>query len=149
MRLRMAAIHALAAGGMRKDSRMLKGFQVAGRVEPDTCRIVFSIRGDIDSRLLIDRYIEIYSEVAAPWTYDRVFDYRRSDGLVERDDIARMAAWWAERIPTDCPETKVAVIVNNTLDLARARSVSDLFPKDIRQTFLSIDDALSWLDERT
>ncbi len=126
---------------------MPKGFQVAGRIEPDNRRIVFSIRGDIDSRVLIDRYIEIYGEVADPWTYDRVFDYRRADGLVERDDVARIAAWWARRIPADCPQTKVAVIVNNALDLARARSVSDLFPKDVRQTFLSIDDALSWFGQ--
>jgi len=124
-----------------------QGFQVTGRVEPETHRIVFSIRGQIDSRVLIDRFIEIYNGVDAPWTYDRVFDYRRSDGLVEHADVGRIAAWWAGHIPDDAPHTKVAVIVNNPLDLVRARSVGDQFPKDDRQTFLSLDDALSWLDE--
>ena len=126
---------------------MPQGFQVAGRVEPGTRRIVFSIRGQIDSRVLIDRYIEIYSNIAAPWTYDRVFDYRRSDGLVEHIDVERIARWWADHIDPDYPRTRVAVIVNNPLDLLRARGVADLFPKEERQTFLSIDDALSWLDE--
>ncbi len=126
---------------------MPQGFQVTGRVEPETRRIVFSIRGQIDSRVLVDRFIEIYAGVDAPWTYDRVFDYRRSDGLVELVDIDRIADWWAAHIPADAPRTKVAVIVNNPLDLVRARSVSDQFPKDDRQTFLSLDDALSWLDE--
>ena len=126
---------------------MPQGFQVAGRVEPETQRIVFSIRGQIDSRVLIDRYIEIYSGIAAPWTYDRVFDYRRSDGLVEHVDVERIARWWADHIDPDCPRTRVAVIVNNPLDLLRARGVADLFPGEERRTFLSIDDALSWLDE--
>ena len=126
---------------------MPQGFQVTGRVEPDTHRIVFSIRGQIDSHVLVDRYIEIYSAIDAPWTYDRVFDYRRSDGIVEYADIDRIAGWWAEHIAPDSPRTRVAIIVNNSLDLARARGVSDQFPKDDRQSFLSLDDALSWLDE--
>lgn len=127
---------------------MPQGFQVTGRVEPETRRIVFSIRGQIDSPVLIDRYIEIYTGVDAPWTYDRVFDYRRSDGLVELADIDRIAEWWAAHIPADAPVTKVAVIVNNPLDLVRARSVGDQFPNEERQTFLSLDDALSWLEEK-
>ncbi len=126
---------------------MPQGFQVAGRVEPDTRRIVFSVRGEIDSRVLIDRYIEIYSGIDAPWTYDRVFDYRRSDGLVAHADVARIAQWWASQIDAACPHTRVAIIVNNPLDLLRARGVGDLFPREERRTFLSIDDALSWLDE--
>ena len=127
---------------------MPQGFQVTGRVEPDTRRIVFSIRGQIDSRVLIDRLIEIYSGIDAPWTYDRVFDYRRSDGIVEHADVDRIAQWWAARIDPDCGRTKVAIIVNNPLDLLRARTVSDQFPKDDRQTFLSLDDALVWLDTK-
>ena len=126
---------------------MPQGFQVAGRVEPDTRRIVFSIRGRIDSRVLIDRFIEIYSDIEAPWTYDRVFDYRRSDGLVEIADVERIAQWWAGHIDPDCAMTRVAVIVNNPLDLLRARGVGELFPREERQTFTSIDDALSWLDQ--
>ncbi len=126
---------------------MLQGFQVTGRVEPETRCIVFSVRGQIDSRILIDRFIEIYAGIDAPWTHDRVFDYRRSDGLVEHADVDRIAAWWAGHIPADAPRTRVAVIVNNSLDLIRARGVSDQFPKDDRQTFLSLDDALSWLAE--
>lgn len=126
---------------------MPQGFQVTGRVEAQTRRIVFSIRGQIDSRELIDRYIEIYSAIEAPWTYDRVFDYRRSDGIVDHADVDRIAAWWAQHIAPDAPRSRVALIVNNPLDLVRARGVSDQFPKDERQTFLSLDDALSWLDE--
>ncbi len=127
---------------------MPQGFQVTGRVEADTRRIVFGIRGQIDSRVLIDRLIEIYSGIDAPWTYDRVFDYRRSDGLVEHADVDRIAQWWAARIAPDCARTKVAIIVNNPLDLLRARTVSDQFPKDDRRTFLSLDDALVWLDTK-
>ncbi len=126
---------------------MPQGFQVVGRFEPETRRIVFNIRGRIDSHHLIDRYIDVYSGIAQPWTCDRVFDYRRSEGIVEYADVQRMAAWWADHIDPGCAPTKVAIIVNNPLDLVRARSVSDLFPKDVRHTFLSLDDALSWLDE--
>ena len=126
---------------------MPQSFQVAGRVEPETRRIVFSVRGHIDSRVLIDRFIEIYSGIEAPWTYDRIFDYRRSDGLVEHVDVERIARWWAGHIDPDCTRTRVAVIVNNPLDLLRARGVADLFPREERQTFQSIDDALSWLGE--
>jgi hypothetical protein len=126
---------------------MAQGFQVTGRAEPDRRRIVFSIRGHIDSRVMIDRFIEIYSGVDSPWTYDRVFDYRRSDGLVEYPDVLRLADWWAGYIDPDCGRRRVAVIVNNPLDLVRARATGGLFPKDEVQSFLSLDDALSWLDE--
>ncbi len=125
---------------------MAMGFQVTGRVEPQTRRIVFSIRGAIDSRVMVDRYIEIYAGIDRPWTYDRVFDYRRADGMVEIHDIERMAQWWNARLPAEAPGTRVAVIVNNPLDLVRARTVGNLFPKDERRTFASLDDALSWLD---
>ncbi len=126
---------------------MPQGFQVTGRVDADARRIVFSARGEIDSRVLMDRIIEIYSGIAEPWTYDRVFDYRRSDGLIEFVDVERLAAWWAAHIDPDCAPTKVAVIVNNPLDLARARSAGPLFPKDQVQSFLSLDEALRWLEE--
>jgi hypothetical protein len=126
---------------------MPQGFQITGRVESAARRIVFNVRGEIDSQVMVDRCIEIYASIDAPWTYDRVFDYRRSNGTVEFADVTRLAKWWAGHIDPNAPRMRVALIVNNPLDLVRARAVSTQFPNDDLQTFLSLDEALTWLDE--
>ncbi len=124
---------------------MRSAFHVTSQIDDDNRRIVFKMAGEIDSDLLIDKWIEAYSTLAEPWLYNRLFDYRRAHGLVEYEAITRFAEWWAVRVGKIIYSSKVAVIVNNPLDLARVNVVANLFPMDIRQSFESLDDALEWL----
>ncbi|MDI7774811.1 hypothetical protein [Asticcacaulis sp. EMRT-3] len=126
---------------------MASGFHVSARIDEDERLIVFRMSGLIDSRILIDRWIDTYSGLAEPWLYNRLLDYRRSEGIVEFDEIIRFAHWWDERTAGVDYTSKVAVIVNNSLDLVRVNVVSRQFPRDIRKSFMTLDEGLSWLGE--
>ena len=121
-------------------------FHVTHQVDEDNKRILFKISGHVDSDALIKKWQETYASIAEPWTYDRLFDYRRAEGLVDFDVVVRYAAWWHELVGDRHYESKVAVIVNNPLDLARVHVVANLFPMDRRESFTCIDDALNWLN---
>lgn len=122
-------------------------FKVTSRIDEDGKRIVFKIAGYIDSEALIDSWIETYASLAEPWTYDRLFDYRRADGLVDFDTMIRLSNWWHERLSGRTYTSKIAVVVNNPLDEARVHTIAKLFPYEQREAFLSIHDAETWLDQ--
>ena len=125
---------------------MTTPFKVTSRIDEDRKRIVFKIAGYIDSEALIDSWIETYASLAEPWTYDRLFDYRRADGLVDFDTVKRLATWWHDRLGGRAYESKVAVVVNNALDEVRVQTIATMFPYDRRESFLLIREAERWLD---
>lgn len=128
---------------------MPRGFRISARVDEDQHLIVFNISGDIDSKALIDKWIETYAGLEKPWQYDRLLDYRRADGLVDVNELERFAVWWEDRTLGVNYSLKAAIIVNNPLDARRVHTVDGLFPHDIRESFGSLDDALTWLHENT
>ncbi|ESQ89831.1 hypothetical protein ABAC460_11045 [Asticcacaulis sp. AC460] len=125
---------------------MARRFHVRAQIDEDRHRIVFVIAGEIDSRVLIDYFIDVYAGLAEPWAYERLFDYRRAEGLVDFDEITRLAAWWQDRVGNRDYSSRVAVVVNNPLDHARVHVVSALFPREIREAFTTVDEAMEWLD---
>ena len=125
---------------------MSSGFQVRVRTEEDKKLLVFRISGTIDSPRLIDTWIETYTGMAKPWEYNRIFDYRRSDGIVEFTDLERFSAWWQVKTGGVDYASKVAVVVNNPLDEVRVHLVAKLFPNDERASFYTYDEALQWLE---
>lgn len=126
---------------------MRRKFHVSAQVQPDDHLIVFRMTGPIDSRKLIERWIEVYSEIAEPWRFNRLMDYRRAEGIVDYDELARFAAWWRDRIGSIDVMSRVAIVVNNPLDLARVNTISHEFPRDVRRSFMTLDEALNWLNE--
>ena len=128
---------------------MPRGFRISTRIHEDERLIVFNISGDIDNKALVDKWIETYASLAEPWLYNRLLDYRRSEGLVDVDELARFAVWWDDRTCGVDYSLKVAIIVNNPLDAKRIHVVDRMFPRDIRESFGSLDDALTWLHGET
>ena len=126
---------------------MARGFRISARVDESQHLIVFNISGDIDSQALVDKWIETYAGLEKPWLYDRLLDYRRADGLVDVNELERFAVWWEARTRGVKYSLKAAIIVNNPLDARRVHTVDGLFPHDIRESFGSLDDALTWLQE--
>ena len=126
---------------------MAAPFKATSRIDEDRKRIVFKIAGHIDSNALIDSWIEVYASLAEPWAYDRLFDYRRAEGLVDFDAIIRLADWWHERLDGRTYTSNVAVVVNNSLDEVRVNTVAKLFPYDRREAFVTIHDAERWLEQ--
>ncbi len=125
---------------------MSRGFHLSTRIDEARKLIIFAVSGQIGSTALTDRLIAAYSGIEAPWTYDRLFDYRRSEGVVHFDEIRRLAAWWQDRTGGVSYHSRVAVIVTNPFDQARVHIVSELFPNETRGSFFTLDEALDWLD---
>ncbi len=126
---------------------MSRGFHLSTRIDETRNLILFGISGQIDSAALTDRLIAVYDKLDAPWTYDRLFDYRRADGIVDFDEIQRLARWWHAKTGGISYSGRVAVIVNNPLDQARVHIVAELFPFEMRGSFFTLDEALDWLDD--
>lgn len=126
---------------------MRRSFHVSAQIQDNDNLIIFRMTGEIDSHILVDKWISVYSEIAEPWRYKRLFDYRRATGIVDYDQIARFAAWWDQRTHDVDYHGKVAIIVNNSLDLARVNTVAAHFPHDIRRSFMTFDEGLNWLNE--
>lgn len=122
-------------------------FRVSAQVDEDKKLVTFKMSGVIDSATLIDVWISFYASLHQPWSYDRLFDYRRSEGVVDYDEVLRLAQWWRDHTPGSY-HARVAVIVNNPFDQARVSVISELFPNETRQAFTGLGEALEWLGRK-
>ncbi len=122
-------------------------FHINTQVHEDSRLIVFTIKGEIDSAALIQDWMKTFSALDRPWRYDRLYDYRRSEGLVDFDELTRFAKWWSDLTQGIEYACKIAVIVNNPLDQIRVNLVAKLFPYEERQAFESRGDAMRWLED--
>ncbi len=125
---------------------MSRPFRVGAQVDQDRKLITFTMAGEIDTQVMCEHWKAVYQRVEMPWTYRRLFDYRRAEGMVEFDELSRFADWWRAFTSGADYSTKVAVIVNNALDKARVHTANALFPGDRRESFTAVDEALDWLD---
>jgi hypothetical protein len=127
---------------------MSRRFRVSAQVDDNRKLISFTMAGNIDTQAMCAHWKAVYQRLEAPWTYRRLFDYRRAEGMVDFDELSRFADWWRTFTAGADYSTKVAVIVNNAFDKARVNTANALFPGDQRQSFAAVDEALDWLDSK-
>lgn len=117
------------------------------RVDEDRRLLIFSIKGEIESHSLTNDLIEALLAVPEPWAYSRIFDYRRSTGLFDFDEIARFMDWWQAHTHDIANLGKVAVLTKDVLFTIRAKTFDAVSPREDIQTFDNMNMALTWLME--
>ena len=109
--------------------------------------VIIRVTGPMPSAMVIDKFLETYRSLQAPWSYRRLIDYRRFEGLINYEDIERFSRSWADLICGNTTGSRVAVVTLDPLELARPSTVNHLFPNDVIRAFDSVDQALDWFDE--
>lgn len=122
-----------------------KGSNLAVRIDEDKKLLIFNIKGEINSRALAGDIIKAYQAIPKPWSYSRIYDYRRSRGLFDYDQIARVMDWWHDTYK-DVPDFgKIAVITFDVLFEIRAKDFGSQSQKEEIRTFENMRTALEWL----
>ncbi len=107
--------------------------------------ITIRVIGDMSGPDFIRKLFEHLDTVQAPWTYNRIMDFRRFTALLLADDIEAMGKAWTERIPTDVPRTKLAIVSKDAVDKGTQPTISPTAPSRVVRHFCRYHDALSWV----
>ena len=107
--------------------------------------LIFRLIGPMPSAEFVERLFEAYCGFDKPWTYARIMDMRRFEGLIEFKDVEAMAQRWAELKGGAFYPAKVAVISFDALDKARVPQASTMFPDETICHFSDYYEAMQWV----
>lgn len=107
--------------------------------------IVIRPIGDMPAASLIDQLFEAYGRVDAPWTYNRLTDFRRYEWFLGEKDICEIAQRWKSLAGGRDYHACVAVVSHDHLDKARVPAISPMFPNETMCHFTDFHDAMGWL----
>jgi hypothetical protein len=114
-------------------------------VDKDRNILIFRVIGAMPSAEVVEALFAGYATVEAPWTYNRLMDFRRFEGLVDFADVERISTRWAEMIRECDYQSKVAVVSHDALDKVRVPTASPLFPRETLCHFSDYHEAMAWL----
>jgi len=107
--------------------------------------ITIRVIGDMSGPDFIRKLFEHLDTVQAPWTYNRIMDFRRFTALLSADDIESMGNAWTKRIPPDVPRTKLAIVSKDADDKGTQPTISPSAPSRVVRHFCRYHDAVSWV----
>ncbi len=123
-----------------------------------TSRAKFNLHVNDEHRLLVlrpigamagseiaSRTVEFYRSLDAPWTYNRIVDFRRYDAYVSREDLDFIAAGWADITAGVQYRAYVAMVVREAYEKLRLPEVSQRFPNETICYFSDYHEAVGWL----
>ncbi|ESQ78429.1 hypothetical protein [Asticcacaulis benevestitus] len=108
--------------------------------------LIFKVLGVIESGRLTDLIIEAYKTNRSAWTYRRIFDYRRAEGIYSYDEVERLLAWWHAETASMEICNYVAIITVEILFEIRAKIFDEAYTKGQIMSFDTTAKAISWLD---
>lgn len=114
-------------------------------VDHDLKLISMRLKGSEASAYYVDRMLAGYDGIDAPCLYDWLLDYRQFSGIIEGQDVERLAQHWRDLADGQSAGSKIAVVTDDVLTPARANAFRHLFPKDEIRTFHDLNTALVWL----
>lgn len=124
--------------------------------EKPKCRLVFMANPDVRIIVVrpvgamtgpdfVDRLFEAYAGVEAPWTYNRLNDFRRFEGYISQANLEDIAARWKALAADHAYHAKVAVLSNDHHDRLRVPAASPMFPNETICLFGDFYEAMAWL----
>lgn len=113
--------------------------------DPEKRLIIVRPIGDMPGTEFVDRLFEAYKPIDRPWTYRRLNDFRRYEGVLSKADLTAMSARWAELTGDRDFETFVAVVSHDHYVKQRMPKVSSQFPNETICLFTGYHDAIGWL----
>ncbi|MFT4075133.1 MAG: hypothetical protein QM647_06335 [Asticcacaulis sp.] len=107
--------------------------------------IIYRPIGPMPGALYIATLFEAYRKVEAPWTYRRLADLRRYEGLLTQEDIEEAAVLWADITHGQSYHSHVAVVSLDAWDQVRIPAASKHFPNETICMFTDYHEAMGWL----
>lgn len=117
-------------------------------VDPIAGLITIRVIGAESSQYYTERYLAAYAGIDKPWTYHRLLDHRHYKGIMNYDDIVRMAEQWRELTQGVAGTSRAAVLTRNPLTAARIHALRSLYPNVELEAFSHQSQALAWLGRR-
>ncbi|MFT4077402.1 MAG: hypothetical protein QM647_17885 [Asticcacaulis sp.] len=119
--------------------------------DPDKRMMIVRPIGNMPGAVFVEKLHEAYMSVDKPWTYMRLKDFRRYEGVLSNSDIATMSANWAALTGDKDYETFVAIVSHDHYVQQRMPHVSAQFPHETICLFTGFHEAMGWLraDDKT
>src|SRR3569623_2532866 len=109
--------------------------------------IVMRIIGAMAHADVVERLFAVYDAIPEPWTWQRIIDLRRIEGVLTFADIEDEARRWAQYTEGRTYRSKYAVVSTDPLEKARVPAAIPLFPNEIVCHFSDYHEALKWVQE--
>ncbi|MBP2159091.1 MULTISPECIES: hypothetical protein [Asticcacaulis] len=94
---------------------------------------------------LVERVMQLYRSLKAPWTYNRIVDLRRYDGHITTADLDNAAAAWEEISAGIDYRLSVAMVVRDAYEKLRLPEISERFPNETICYFSDYHEAIGWI----
>ncbi|ESQ90366.1 hypothetical protein ABAC460_09430 [Asticcacaulis sp. AC460] len=114
-------------------------------VDEDRKVLIFRVIGAMPSAEFVQRLHAAYATIDRPWTWSRVMDFRRFEGVIDLTDVEEMAQRWKAMTADQNYHARVAVVSTDPLDKARVPTASPLFPNETVCHFSDYHDAMAWV----
>jgi hypothetical protein len=93
----------------------------------------------------VEQLFEAYAGVEAPWTYNRLTDFRRFNGYISQADLENIARRWKDLAAGHAYHARVAVLSEDRHDRIRVPAASPMFPNETICLFNDFHEAMGWL----
>lgn len=93
----------------------------------------------------VERLFDAYAGVEAPWTFNRMTDFRRFQGRLNDDDLRAIRDRWQLLAGNRTYRAHVAVVSDNPLDQIRVPAASPMFSNETICLFTNFHEAMGWL----
>lgn len=126
-------------------------FRFVFMVNPEKRLIVVRPIGDMPGVDFIDRLFDAYDTVEAPWTFNRLIDFRRFDGHLNEAEFDAIAARWQAMAGGQTYRAHIAMVSFEAMDRLRVPMVRPGLPHETVCHFSDYHEAMGWLtsDDRS
>ncbi len=107
--------------------------------------IIFTFRGVLNGRQMLDATAAAYIGLEKPWLYNRVYDLRPFINIVSLDDLSAQIRQWEKIVGRRHAPMRFAIVTDDPVRMARTRAYAPLFPHLDVAAFPEIEDAVAWL----
>ncbi len=114
-------------------------------IDTDRRVIVFRPIGPLAPETFVDEVFAALGELAAPWTYNRLFDLRRWDERLRPETVKAMAGRWAALTEGQIFHARIAVVSFDPTVTIRVPAATGHFPDEIICHFTDYHEAMDWL----
>lgn len=107
--------------------------------------IVFTFRGILNGKQMLDATTAAYAGLEKAWLYNRIYDLRPFINIVSLEDLTAMVKQWETIVGRRHAPMRFAIVTDDPVRMARTKAYGPLFPHLDIAAFPEVDDAIAWL----
>ena len=107
--------------------------------------ILFTFRGILNGRQMLDATTAAYAGLSKPWLYNRVYDLRAFINVVSLEDLQAQIKQWEGIVGRRHAPMRFGIVTDDPVRMGRAKAYGPLFPHLDVEVFPSVEEAIAWL----